>query len=112
MSIARNAQTLSALFSKVLERSTNFIHVRFEIACLISFVCFEACLARPTWHSDAGINCLLIFINFICIFSATRLWATGVEFLLLNVVGWWLSTNASPAGTKFLFRNGPHGQGR
>ena len=34
-SIARNAQTSSALFSKVLERSKNLIHVPFEIACLI-----------------------------------------------------------------------------
>ena len=34
-SIARNAQTLSVLFSKVPERSKNLIHVPFEIARLI-----------------------------------------------------------------------------
>ena len=46
--------------------------------------------------------------------SATRLWPTGVDFILLNiVVGWPLSTNARPAENIFLlFSSGPRGQGK
>ena len=39
--------------------------------------------------------------------SATRLCATGVDFILLDVgIGWSLSTNLRPAGNKFLLGMG------
>ena len=55
-SIARNAQALSALFSKVLERSTNLIHVRFEIACL-TYLTEESCDCHH--HTSEFRSCLL-----------------------------------------------------
>ena len=38
------------------------------------------------------------------------MWAIVVEVLLLNVVGWSLSTNSRPAGDEFLFRSRPRDQ--
>ena len=55
----------------------------------------------------------LLAIAYLLYISATWLWTTGIEFsILLNAVGWLLSTNASAAGNIFLFRSGPRGQGR
>ena len=73
---------------------------------------FHLLALRPVRLDPLGAVKLLV-VAYLLHISATWLWAIGIEFsILLNVVGWLLSTNASPAGNKILFRSGPCGQGR
>ena len=98
---------------------------RFFVLCIVIICCllfsiwcehqrhtFHLIVLRPVRLDPLVAVKLLVIANLLHI-SATWLWATGIEFsILLNAVGWLLSTNASPAGDTMLFRSGPRSQRR
>ena len=78
--------------------------------------------ARPAWRSDVVSNCLLFILQWTdsvpIVIRIIVVWQLQphecglllLRFLLLNVVGWSLSTNSRPAGDEFLFRSRPRDQ--